>query len=486
MHLSRRHFLIGATTTCGAALCGCTANPATGRSSFTAFQSVEQDIAIGRREHPKLLKAFGGVYEDRRLQSYVDRIGKRLAAVSEMPDLPYTFTIANSPVVNAFALPGGPVTVTRGLLALCDSEAELAGVIGHEIGHVTARHSAERQGQQLLASLGLAALAVATGSRQVTDVASFGAQAFLRSYSRSQELEADTLGARYLDRANYDVDAMESFLRTLGEQSRLEASMLGLEDQVDEFNMMATHPRTVERVQAARRLANAIAQEDPVVRRTEYLDSIDGLMFGDDPEQGMVLGRRFVHPVLRFEFTVPEGFRLINGESKVLARDRDGNMIVFDMARHGYRDMRDYIAREWAAEARLYGLEAIEVDGMEAATAAARGTVNNRPMDIRLVAIRKDSDEVYRFMFVTVPGAVDRLGEPLRRTTYSFRRLSPEEAARIEPLRIRIVNAVPGTAIAELAKGFPYGRWNKDWFRVLNDLGPGETLAGLERVKIVA
>lgn len=485
MELSRRHFLSGAAVVCGSAVCGCAPNPA-GRSALTGFTSVEQDVAVGRRELPKLLEAFGGSYEDARLQRYVDGIGRRLAQRSEMPDLPYTFSIANSPIVNAFALPGGPVTVTCGLITLCDSEAELAGVIGHEIGHVTARHSAERQGQQVLASLGMAVLGIATGSQQVAQLAQVGAQAFLSNYSRQQEMEADTLGARYLDRANYDVSAMASFLDTLGDQSRVEARTLGMEDQIDQFNMMASHPRTVDRVQAAIAAAEAVRQDNPFIGRDEYLDIIDGILFGDDPKQGIAFGTRFVHPGLRFEFTVPDGFRILNSAENVMARDPDGAIIVFDMARARTADMRRYIASEWAANARVSGVEAFTVNDLPAATGATRGTVNNQPMDVRFLAISGEGATVYRFMFATPPARTASLSEPLRRTSYSFRRLSPAEAARIEPLRLRVVRPPRGGSVADLARGLPYGRFNEDWFRVLNGLAPGERPQARDRIKVVA
>jgi len=485
--VSRRGFLMStAAAGCACGLAACTSAPATDRT-FVGFGSIEDDVAIGQREHAKLVKAFGGVYEDRKLQSYVDQIGARLARVSEAPNLPYTFTIANSPIVNAFALPGGPVTITRGLLALCDSEAELAGVLGHEIGHVTARHSAERQGQAVFAQLGAAVLGAISGSSQVSQLLNYGAMAYLRSYSRSQELEADRLGARYLEQANYDVDAMVTFLDSLYDQSKVEARMMGLpEGKVDEFNMMATHPRTKQRVEEAMRIAAVTRQQDPIVNRGVYLNTISGMLYGDDPEQGIVFGRRFVHPDLRFEFTVPEGFRLMNSPDKVLARDQDGNAIVFDMARHGSRSMTEYITREWAANAELREVEAIEVNGLQAATAATRGRANGRPMDIRLLAIRRDGNEVYRFMFLTNPTHTRTLSTPLRRTTYSFRELSVAEAARVRPLELIVTYVRPGETVSDLSRGLPYEEFNEDWFRVLNDLDPGERLKVDQIVKMVA
>lgn len=487
MALSRRHFMAAGAAACTGALCGCAQSPATGRSFFAGMGGdINDDIKLGQQEHAKLVKSFGGVYEDRKLQSYVDSIGRKLAAHSEMPTLPYSFTIANSPIVNAFALPGGPVTVTRGLLALCNSEAELAGVLGHEIGHVTARHTAERQGQGMLAQLGVAALAIATGSNELASMASQGAQTMLQSYSRDQESEADALGARYLERTGYDVDKMVTFLDSLHSYSVVEGRMAGLPDgKVDDFNMMATHPRTVDRVRDAARLASGVRQVDPLVNREPYLNAINELLFGDDPKQGMVVGTRFAHPELRFEFTVPDGFRLTNGERSVRAQNPDGAVIVFDMAQTRAASMTSYLGREWAANAGLSGVEALTINGQEAATATTRGKAGNTLVDVRLLAIRKDDNEVFRLVFLTPPALTARLSEPFRRTTYSFRRLSTAEAAAVTPLRLVVTYVRPGETVDSLARSFPFDRWNRDWFRLLNQLQENDPVKAGQVVKMI-
>lgn len=487
MTLSRRHFMAAGAAVCTGALCGCAQSPATGRTFFAGMGGdVDDDIKLGQQEHAKLVKSFGGVYEDRKLQSYVDSIGRKLAATSEMPNLPYTFTIANSPIVNAFALPGGPVTITRGLLALCNSEAELAGVLGHEIGHVTARHTAERQGQGMLAQLGLTVLAVATGSSDLANVASYGAQAWLQSYSRDQESEADALGARYMERTGYDVEKMVTFLDSLHEHSVVEARMAGLpEGQVDEFSMMASHPRTVDRVRDAAKIANGTSQTNPVVNREVYLNNINNILFGDDPEQGIITGNRFAHPDLRLEFTVPSGFRMTNGATSVKAQNSDGALIIFDMGKTGSSSMTAYIGREWAPRSQLSGVEPLTINGLEAATAVTRGKVNNKVVDVRLLAIRKDSDEVFRLAFLTPPSLTSSLADDFRRTTYSFRRLSATEAAAIKPLRLVVTYVRKGETIESLAKEFPFDRWNKDWFRLLNGLRGDQSIKAGDIVKML-
>ena len=192
----------------------------------------------------------------------------------------------------------------------------------------------------------------------------------IQSYSRSQELEADTLGIRYMSRAGYDPEGMVTFLSTLREQSQVEAQMQGLPPgKVDEFNIMATHPRTIKRVEEAMKAAATARPPSPRVGRNDYLNSIDGMLFGDDPSQGIVRGRLFQHPVLRFEFRVPEGFRIVNGQAQVVSRDNSGATILFDTARiQRSRDVATYLQNEWTPKTPLRDVEVINVNGAEAAT----------------------------------------------------------------------------------------------------------------------
>jgi len=295
MKYDRRHFLAGAMAS--TALIGLsgytTVNQATGRSSFTGLYSVEDDIKLGRQEHPKLVQQFGGEYENARLQRYIAETGKKLARGTEYQQFPYQFTLLNTPIVNAFALPGGYVYVSRGLMALASNEAEMAGVLAHELGHVNARHTAERLSAAQMAQLGMmlgavgaSALGLGPGAAQVGQQI---AMMSIQSYSRKQEFEADTLGVRYMSRAGYEPNAMVSFLSTLREQSIVDAKMRGLPPgSVDQFNMMSTHPRTKDRVEKAIQAAAVTRPDNPRIGRETYLANIDGMLFGDDPRQGLV------------------------------------------------------------------------------------------------------------------------------------------------------------------------------------------------------
>ncbi|RVU37999.1 peptidase M48 [Hwanghaeella grinnelliae] len=486
--LSRRHFLLGGGCACAASLTGClSTNRATGRNTFTGFYSIEDDIALGRQEHPKLVKQFGGEYDDPRLQRYVEQIGFKAAQFTEY-QFPYKFTIVNSPIINAFALPGGFVYLSRGLLSLASNEAEVAGVLAHELGHVNARHTAERISQSQLAQLGIGVLGLALGNTAVTNALGQVAGLAIQGHSRDQELEADTLGIRYMSRAGYDPDGSVSFLATLREHSMLEAEMNGLPPgSVDEFNIMATHPRTVERVRLAQQHAAEVNVSNAIIGRDPHLGAINGMLYGDDPEQGIIDGNTFVHGPLRFEFTVPDDFLLRNSPTRIAATHQQGAIILFDMAKTDRnRSMLSYIRNVWAPQARFSDAEKLRIDGADAATALTQGNGNGGQVDIRPVAIRGDGETVFRFLFVSPAGASSRFSEGFRRTTYSFRRLSPSEASAIHGRRLVVAPAQPGDSAAALAQTMPFGKFNERAFRVLNDLGPNDNLSPGQLLKIIA
>jgi len=469
------------TVTCAFFMLAAAPAAASAQGLFELFMSPEQERQIGAQEHPKVLAQFGGAYDDPELAAYIDSIGQFLARTSEAPSTPFIFTVLNSPVVNAMALPGGYVYVTRGLLALADNEAEVAGVIAHEIGHVAAHHGRDRHGKSVLANLGLVLLGAVTDSAALVNVAQFGALAVLRSYSREDELEADMLGVRYLSRAGFAPQAMSSFLRKLEAHHELEALLQG-SGRGGGFDFLSTHPRTGDRVARAIEAAGAASVRDPIVARDIYLDKIDGMIFGDDPAQGVVQGRRFVHPVLGFEFTVPEGFRLLNGQRQVIARGPEGVAIQFDAdSRPVGLDMRRYVRERWAREAQLAVLERVSINGMEAATAVVEG----QRADVRLLAIGFDADTVYRFMFLSRPERTRAFDPLFRQTALSFRRLSATEARSIRPLRIAVRTVEAGESVESLAERMPFPDRRLERFRVLNGLREGEALRAGEKVKMV-
>lgn len=487
MALSRRHFCGLLASTGAASFCGgCAVNPATGKQDLILVGAGDEKM-IGLREHPKILAQFGGVYDDPSVAGYVASIGGRLAAATETPGLGFTFTLLNSPVVNAFALPGGYVYITRGLMALAQNEAELAGVLGHEIGHVVARHSAQRRSKAMMAQLGVGLLGVAVGGPS-SQLAGGVAGLYLKSYSRDQEFEADMLGGRYMTRAGYDARAMATFLRGLRASSRLDAKIDGRSPgEIDAFNITATHPRTLERVRRAVSRSQNRGGRQGRTGRDDYLNTLDGMIFGDGPEQGYVQGQKFAHPKLRFEFTVPPGFALRNNLERLTATSRKtGATIVFDAAPESFQGaMTAYLENRWARGARVQQLERITVNGMPGATAQLRGNGPKGSLVIRLIAIRFNARAIYRFLFAAPPSAMRSLSAALQRAMYSFRRLTPVQTKRLKPRIISIVETDPGASPEHLGRRMAFTNFQRERFNVLNGLEDAMQRTPDGRVKLV-
>lgn len=458
----------------------CQMAPGTGRESFNLIPAG-QEAQMGAEAHPDVLAQFGGPYDDPALQAYVAGLGQRLARASETPGAEFRFTVLDSPIVNAMALPGGYVYVTRGLVALAENEAELAGVLAHEIGHVTARHSSQRMSRQVVGDLVAGVLGSVIGIPGIAEVAQLGAGAYLQGYSRDQESEADSIGIRYLAAAGYDPRAMASFLDKLLAQARLDAVIAGRSpDTVDQFDFMASHPRTAERVQAA--AAAVGAGTGGMLGRDDVLARQDGMIYGGDPAEGVVRDRVFLHPGLGLRFEVPPGFRLINGEEQVTASHPDGAIIQFDTAKGG-GDMLAYLGQHWGARLRLSDPATFTTaGGLAAATARTRAQTDAGVADLRMVAIDGGDGLIFRFLLATRPGD-DRFSAAFRDTVSGLRRLDAEERAAIRPLRLDVVTVEPGDAAEALAARMAVPDHRLQRFQVLNGLTPGRALP--PRVKIV-
>lgn len=466
-------------------LAGCSTNRATGEDSFTAFMSPDEEKQIGSQEHPKMVKEFGGQYTEIDLQKYVTEIGEKLVAVSETPNEKFTFTVLDSPVVNAFALPGGYVYITRGLAALATNEAELAGVVAHEIGHVVARHSAQRYSRGVLTQILAGGLSIAIGNG-AGDLIGAGANAYLKSFSREHEFEADMLGVRYITKAGYDPDAMATFLEKLRAHSRLQAVMAGRSpDAIDQYDFMATHPRTLDRIQLAHQRANVTEVANPELGTVRYMTAIDGILYGDGPDQGYVRGREFVHVPLDFRFEVPEGFTMTNQPTAVTAKDDKGAQIIFEGA-PGAKDMRldQYLQNGFSRQIAIRNIEMIDIDGQEAATGNADVSLRSGSARLRVVVIRH-GESAYQFLFITPLDQADSYNLPLRRTTYSFRPLSSREKQIYTPLRIKVRAVNPEYTLQTFIDDMQVDRAPAEVFATINGLDDGEAPATGSLVKVV-
>lgn len=458
----------------------CSTNPATGQQQFAALMSPQQETKVGASEHEKVVEQFGLV-QDPQLVAYVNEVGKRVSKDTERPDVNYTFYVLDSPIVNAFALPGGYIYVSRGLLALANSEAELAAVLSHETGHITGRHSAERYSRGVVTSLGAGVLSAVLGSQGASQALGLGANLYLSSYSRGQESQADSLGLRYMTRAGYDAKAMPTFLESLREESGIEDQLNGRDSG---FNYFSTHPATQDRVNATAALAAGYKGEG-VTNRDRHLKMIDGMVYGDSAAQGFARGRKFYHPGIGFTFEVPEGFNITNQPSQVVASSKSGTVLIFDMVKNPQGLSPQSYIQSWVKDKPMRDLEAIKVNGNSGATASFTGTVNGTPMTIRLVAI-KWGDRFARFQMGIPQSASGALVQALQRTTYSFRAMTAQEKQTIKPLRVKTFVASRGDTVASIARRQPFTQLQEERFRVLNGLRPGEKLqAGKLYKKIV-
>lgn len=462
---------------------GCTVNPATGQQQFTGLLPASQEASIGASEHDNIRKTYGE-FVTGPVADYVNRIGQKVAANTERADVQYKFYVIDSPIVNAFALPGGYIYLSRGLIALANNEAELAGVIAHEIGHVTGRHAAARMSQGALVGIGAAILSAATGSNAVGQVANVGSDLYIKSYSRGQEHEADDLGVRYLARAGYDPRAMASFLSSLDAQTKLDRRIAG-ESEGEGMNYFSTHPVTADRVAQATAMAGRETPNANVLNRDVYLSMINGLTYGDSEKHGFTRGDHFYHPGMGFTFNVPKGFTLANTTNEVVATHPSGSLVILDSGRDDMkRDPLTYLTQVWMKTAPPQGAaESITVNGMRAATAAFAGASNNKPVIVRVVVIEWKPGQFFRFQMAMPESAGADVMEGMKRTTYSFRAMTMEERNSIRPLRLQTVKAAQSDTLQGLSARMAFPTYREERFRVLNAL-QGQVKAG-EVYKVV-
>ncbi|HCK33115.1 MAG TPA: peptidase M48 family protein [Rhodospirillaceae bacterium] len=457
-------------------LSGCTTNLATGEKQFTAFMPAEQEAKIGAENHQAILDEFG-YYEGATIQAYVNNIGQKIAKHTERDDVKYTFTVVDSPVVNAFAVPGGYIYISRGLMALANDEALLASVIGHEIGHITARHSAQQQSQGVLANLGLAALSIATDApAALGQAASLGADLYLKSYSRKHEHQADELGIRYLYRAGYNPSASAEFLEQLEAEGNLNALIEGKNaNAVPEY--FSTHPITTDRIDRTIQLAANYPLQSTDDKKVTYFSTIDGIVYGESPRNGYVRGQDFIHTELGFKFSFPEGYKISNLPTQVVGQSSNSVMVFDGAKKEAGQSIQDYLINVWLKNRSDYAVpETITVNGMPAVTTSFSALASGKTRTTRIIAIAFDNTQVYRFAIQTANPPPATILTDLKRATYSFKKLSAAEKAQYKPKRIKVFAAKAGDTVASLAARIPFDDHKEQRFRVLNGLSARDTI----------
>lgn len=469
-----------ATTALAAALALASGAPLHAQSISAA------DKAQGAKANPQLVAEFGGAYRGPQA-AYVEQVGKRIALQSGLSNAQgdFTVTLLNSPVENAFAVPGGYVYVTRQLLALMNSEAELASVMGHEVGHVAARHAA---GRNRTASIGgvLAGIvgAVAGGGvfgQLAGTAANSAAQLVTLSYGRSQEYAADGLGVQYLAKAGYDPYAAADMLAALDAESALQARIAGRPANAVP-GWASTHPNGEERIRRAAELARKTGRpESTATQDIAYLRRLDGLLYDDDPAQGIIDGQTFRHPALRVRFTAPSGYTIANGADAVTIAGSAGQAQFKTAA--ATSDLPGFIATRFRAlgAASTGEVRTGTANGIGYATSTVRANAGGRAVDATLVAYRFPSATHY---FTLVTPAGNGMGA-FQSLVGSVAPLSTAEAAAVKGKRIRIVTVKAGDTVDTLARQMAYPNFQRERFVTLNGLDPAAPLRPGMLVKVV-
>ncbi len=399
------------------------------------------------------------------------------------------FTLVNSDVVNAFAVPGCYIYLTRGLMSVVNSEAELASVLAHEVGHIVADHSERQQKRSLWRSLGVMAVGFVTGSERLTRLAGAAAGYFTLSYSRKQEFESDDLGILYLQKAGYDPYAAADMLGALGRNEQFMARTRGRDEARSIPEWARTHPLAENRVERARATAasTGVAADSLPENEAGYLREVDGLLYGDDPAQGFVQGRRFAHPVMRIGFEAPEGFTLTNSPNAILIDGPDGLRGEFGGGRIPSGGLEGYASALLeqvlkGAQAQVGTAQQTEVNGVPALFVPVRIATREGEVEMSLAAYAGGGGEAYHFMMVSSPatGTAAAVGSLFG----SFRLLSDEEVRSLRPREIRVVAAGPQDTLQSMARRMVSDH-PLDHFLMLNGRSADQPLRAGERVKIV-
>lgn len=427
----------------------CAVNPATGERQLS-FISEGEEIQMGREYDPQIVQSLG-LYPDSAVQRYVRGLGEQLAAVSERPNLPWTFRVLDDPTVNAFAVPGGFVYITRGIMSHLTSEAQLVGILGHEIGHVTARHSVNQMSRQQLAQLGLGVgMILSETVASVGDIAAAGIQVLSLRFSRDDESQSDELGIRYMRRLDYDPRELASVMRMLQRSGELQQGG----GRVPEW--LSTHPDPANRVQDIRRIVAESGEDlsNATVARTGYLRRLDGMVFGPNPREGFFEGDVFHHPDLRFRIDFPSGWQKANGKSAVQAMPTSEDAIMaLTLAQGSPSAALDEFASQQGVS--VGNVAARDVNGLNAALAPFSAQAQDGNQLRGLVLFVAHRGTTYQFIGYTYQARWSTHGDAINAALRSFRPETDPQVLGVTPDEIDLVDLGQSLTLGQFVERYP-------------------------------
>jgi len=459
----------------------CVKNNATGERQLVILSEAEENN-IGAKEHPKIIKSFGGIYQNKELQEYIRNIGNKITAKAGIPNTRWTFTILDSPIVNAFALPGGYVYVTRGLLALANDEAEIASVIGHEIAHVTARHTAQRHAKSALSGIGLDLLSIVVGQPIITNLASIGVQGVLSSFSRSEELEADELGVQYILKAKYDPEGSYRFLSRLDKLTKISSE----NEQTAISSIFSTHPKTTDRIKISKEIIPSNLSYKNY--RKKYLSAINNMVYGDNASQGVVKNHQFFHLELDFSFNIPKRYKVFNNDNSIIlfTKTKD-EIIIFDGLDSQPGMSLIELAESIYNRSDIRAFKELEINDKLAIYFDEKPIIKyeGRDYNRRTYLINWRNNRIWRFSLLINPSSKDINFEKGDLIASSLHNLTEEEKILGKPKYIKIIETKLNDTPAILSTKMGIEDKKLEYFCILNGIELDKSKETLEQGALI-
>lgn len=472
-------------TTATFLLSTCARNPVTGKKELM-LMSESQEIALGQEADPSIIAEYG-LYDNATLQNFITAKGKEMAAISHRSNLPFQFKIVDSPVVNAFALPGGYVYFTRGIMAHFNNEAEFAGVLGHEIGHITARHGASQYSKQILAQVALiGGMVVSEDFRKFSDLASTGLGLLFLKFGRSDESESDEIGVVYSTNIGYNAHMMGDFFKTL--------EAIGTESGGSIPTFLSTHPDPGDRYNKVHETAvkyqkiRGVQAADLKVNRDSYLKMIDGIVYGEDPRQGFFENQHFYHPEMKFMFEVPKDWQLVNSASQVQMAPKDGKALMFlqlEESKTLDAAINDFVTRnkltvEDKASVTVNGMPAMALYGTQTPDPQTGGEI------LKLMAyFIQYNGQIYKMVGLTVNTDFNIYFNNFQATMRSFNKLTDANKLNRQPDRIKIVPAKKTATFLQIMADNGMGADRMKELSLINAMAAGQTVEAGTLLKII-